>query len=57
MTVNTVKSPTISIITPSCNQGEFLTATIESVLSHTGDFFLDYIIMDGGSTDNSAEIM
>lgn len=49
--------PTISIVTPSYNQGEFLSTTIESVLSQEGDFYLDYIIMDGGSTDNSVEIM
>jgi glycosyltransferase involved in cell wall biosynthesis len=49
--------PTVSIVTPSYNQGEFLSATIESVISQSGDFFLEYIIMDGGSTDNSVEIM
>jgi glycosyltransferase involved in cell wall biosynthesis len=49
--------PTISVITPSYNQGEFLFATIESVISQEGDFFIDYIIMDGGSTDNSVLIM
>jgi glycosyltransferase involved in cell wall biosynthesis len=49
--------PVISIITPSYNQAEFLAETIESVLSQEGDFFLEYIIVDGGSTDNSVEIM
>jgi len=48
---------TISIVTPSFNQGEFIEATIVSVLSQQGDFFLDYIIMDGGSTDNSVDII
>lgn len=47
----------ISIITPSYNQGEFLAATIESVISQTGNFSIDYLIMDGGSTDNSVEII
>ena len=48
---------TFTIVTPSYNQGEFLAATIESVLSQKGDFSLDYIIADGGSTDDSLEII
>lgn len=47
--------PVISIITPSFNQGEFLIETIESVINQTGDFCIDYIIVDGGSTDNSVD--
>jgi len=50
-------SPTVSIITASYNQGHFIEETIVSVLSQEGDFFLDYLIMDGGSTDNSIEIV
>jgi glycosyltransferase involved in cell wall biosynthesis len=46
-----------SIITPSCNQGEFLADTIESVISQAGDFVIDYIVVDGGSTDNSVNII
>ena len=53
----TMKSPLISIITPSYNQGAFIAETIESVISQAGDFNLEYIIMDGGSTDNSVEII
>jgi len=47
----------ISIITPSYNQAGFLKKTIESVISQKGDFELEYIVMDGGSTDGSVEIL
>lgn len=49
--------PKISIVTPSFNQGEFLAETIESVISQAGDFSIDYIIVDGGSTDDSVNII
>jgi glycosyltransferase involved in cell wall biosynthesis len=47
----------ITIITPSMNQCSFIQETIDSVLSQSGDFYIDYIIMDGGSKDNSVEII
>lgn len=54
---NTVSSlPRISIVTPSFNQGAYLEECIDSILSQNYPN-LEYIVMDGGSKDESVSII
>lgn len=46
----------ISVITPVKNGAEFLVQAIESIVNQAGDFTMEYIIVDGGSTDATLEI-
>ncbi|MGD0038765.1 MAG: glycosyltransferase, partial [Bacteroidota bacterium] len=56
VTMSLTDLPKITIVTPSFNQGEFLEECIDSVLSQNYPN-LEYIVMDGGSTDNSKNVI
>jgi glycosyltransferase involved in cell wall biosynthesis len=49
-------NPRVSIITPSLGQGAFVGETIRSVLSQDCPY-VEHIIIDGGSTDNTFEVL
>jgi len=50
------REPLVSIITPSFNQGNYIKETIDSVI--TQDYYnIEYIVVDGGSTDNTINIL
>jgi glycosyltransferase involved in cell wall biosynthesis len=48
---------TISIVTPSYNQDDYIERTLNSVLSQETDFRVELIVMDGGSTDGTPGIL
>lgn len=49
--------PRFTIVTPSYNHASFIDETIRSVLTQEGDFEIEYLVMDGGSTDGSVDII
>jgi glycosyltransferase involved in cell wall biosynthesis len=49
--------PRISVVTPTLNQAAFLGRALDSVLSQEGDFDLEFLVMDGGSGDGTADLL
>lgn len=47
----------LSIVTPSFNQGDVIAETLHSVLDQRGDFEIEYRIFDGGSTDETLDVL
>jgi glycosyltransferase involved in cell wall biosynthesis len=47
----------LSIVTPSLNGRRFLERTARSILSQSGNFELEWLVIDGGSTDGTVEFL
>jgi glycosyltransferase involved in cell wall biosynthesis len=52
-----MKNPLFSIVTPSFNQAEFLSRTIESVLAQSPEIRVEYEIRDNESTDATPQVL
>ncbi len=57
MSVYPVRMVTISVVMPAFNQARFIGRAIDSVLGQQGNFNLELIVVDGGSTDGTLDIL
>lgn len=55
--IETTKYRVFKVITPVLNGEAFIAITLESILSQQGDFFIDYLIKDAGSTDQTMSVV
>jgi len=49
--------PIVTVLTPSLNGGQFFGSTMRSVLSQIGEFRLQWIVIDGGSSDGTLSVL
>ena len=49
--------PLVSVVMPSLDQRPFVERTLTSILSQRGDFDLELVVQDGGSTDGTLEVL
>ena len=55
--IDSVGRPVFSILMPSLNQASFVEDAIRSVHAQAGDVDIEHIVIDGGSTDGTVEIL
>lgn len=53
----TKEKPLVTIVTPVYNGEKYITETIESIIYQRGDFEIEYIIVDGASSDKTISIV
>jgi glycosyltransferase involved in cell wall biosynthesis len=55
--LKTIMYPSFTVVTPSFNQAGYLGRTAASILGQQGDFSLQWLVIDGGSTDGTVDLL